>query len=180
MARKPPITEGDRALFRAAMAGVRPLASARVEPRRRRPSPYPRQTRRDQVAVLGELLDGDYDVAELETGEELCYARPGLQHRLLRKLRRGRFAAGAELDLHGMTVPVAREQLARFLALCRTRDIRCVRIIHGKGRGSRNGGPVLKCKVNTWLRRRDDVLAFCSAQAADGGTGAVYVLLRRP
>lgn len=180
MARNPPLSEDDRALFRAAVVGTRPLTDVRVEPAVRRPAPYPHQTRRDEDAVLDELLEGEYDAADPETGEELCYCRPGLQHRLLRKLRRGRFATGAELDLHGMTVPVAREQLAHFLVVCRRREVHCARIVHGKGLGSRNGGPILKRKVNAWLRRRDDVLAFCSARPVDGGTGAVYVLLRRP
>ncbi len=180
MARKPTLSEDDRALFRAAVVGARPLVDVRVEPVARRPAPYPYQIRRDEEAVLDELLEGEYDAAELETGEELCYCRPGLQHRLLRKLRRGRFVSGAELDLHGMTVPVAREELARFLAACRRREVHCARIVHGKGLGSRNGGPILKRKVNAWLRRRSDVLAFCSARPVDGGTGAVYVLLRRP
>jgi DNA-nicking Smr family endonuclease len=84
----------------------------------------------------------------------------------------------AELDLHGMTSELARSALREFMAECRRRDHRCVRIIHGKGRGSSNRGPVLKGKVNRWLRQRDDVLAFCSARPVDGGTGALYVLLR--
>jgi DNA-nicking Smr family endonuclease len=106
------------------------------------------------------------------------YGRPGLQRRILRRLRRGHYSLAAELDLHGMTVPVARVALQAFLQECRRRDLRCVRIIHGKGRRSSNEGPVLKVKVDRWLRQREDVLAFCSAQPADGGTGAIYVLLR--
>ncbi len=183
MSRKPPfrpaLSESDRDLFRQAVADARPLVAGRVEPAPRRPAPYPRQTRRDEREVLEELVAGPDDAAELETGEELWYARPGLQHRLLRKLRRGRFATGAEIDLHGMTAAVARAELARFLAACHERDVRCARIVHGKGRGSRSGGPVLKRKVNAWLRQRRDVLAFCSARPVDGGTGALYVLLRR-
>ena len=69
--------------------------------------------------------------------------------------------------------------LAAFLDRCGHRGARCVHIIHGKGHGSSNQGPVLKNKVNAWLRQREEVLAFCSAQPKDGGTGAVYVLLRR-
>ena len=78
-----------------------------------------------------------------------------------------------------MTVNTAREALALFLRDVRREHQTCVRIIHGKGKGSRHRGPVLKQKVNHWLRQRDEVLAFCSARPVDGGSGALYVLLRR-
>jgi DNA-nicking Smr family endonuclease len=78
-----------------------------------------------------------------------------------------------------MNVPMARYALAGFLEKCERNNIRSVRIIHGKGRGSYHKEPVLKGKVNTWLQQREDVLAFCSARSADGGTGAVYVLLKQ-
>lgn len=172
------IPDDEAELFRRAAGPVRRLEHDKVAPERRRPAPLPRHTREDERRVLQELLSGPLDPAELETGEELLFHRPGLQHRLLRKLRRGQISVRAELDLHGMTVPVAREALAAFLARCRAADIRCVRIIHGKGRRSRHKGPVLKAKVNQWLRRREEVLAFCSARPMDGGTGAIYVLLK--
>jgi DNA-nicking Smr family endonuclease len=107
------------------------------------------------------------------------YARPGLQRTVMRRLRRGDYRIGAELDLHGMTADAARGELARFLREAIGRELRCVRIIHGKGLGSEGRGPVLKPRVARWLRQRDDVLAYCSARPADGGTGALYVLLRR-
>ncbi|HQU15417.1 MAG: DNA mismatch repair protein MutS [Chromatiales bacterium 21-64-14] len=180
MAKIPRISDQDRALFRGAVGKARPLGDDHVEPGTPRPAPLPHHTRADEIRVLQDLLSDDHDPAELETGEELLYCRPGLQHRLMRKLRRGQFSMGAELDLHGMTVPMARESLVRFLKMCRGRNVRCVRIIHGKGHGSHARGPVLKQKVNHWLRQREDVLAFCSARPVDGGTGAVYVLLCRP
>lgn len=165
-------------LFLSAMEGVRPLVHDRVAPAPARPAPIPRQALVDEREVLAELLADEYDPAALESGEELVYARPGLQRRILRRLRRGHYSLAAELDLHGMTVAVARVALQEFLLECRRHDYRCVRIIHGKGRRSSNQGPVLKGKVDRWLRQRDDVLAFCSARPVDGGTGAVYVLLR--
>jgi DNA-nicking Smr family endonuclease len=115
----------------------------------------------------------------METGEEIYYCREGLQQTVLRKLKRGQFRVSAFLDLHGMTVTIARQALAHFLQIARRDNITCVRIIHGKGNRSRHKGPILKHKVNHWLRQRDEVLAFCSARPVDGGTGAVYVLLRR-
>lgn len=165
-------------LFLDAMEGVRPLEHDRVVPVAPKPAPIPRQTMDDEQDVMNELLAGNFDPDALSSGEELRYVRAGLQRSILRRLRRGHYSLAAELDLHGMTAQIARQALKQFLLECRRRDLRCVRIIHGKGRRSSNEGPVLKPRVDHWLRQRDDVLAFCSAQPADGGTGAVYVLLK--
>ncbi|MDX1434332.1 MAG: Smr/MutS family protein, partial [Gammaproteobacteria bacterium] len=106
------------------------------------------------------------------------FVRPGLQHKHLRKLRRGRLEIEAEADLHGMRARQADGVLHAFLDECRRRRLRCVRVIHGKGRGSHGGQAVLKWEVDRWLRQHDAVMAFCTAQPRDGGTGALYVLLR--
>src|SRR5690625_3361096 len=172
-------SSNDNELFRAAMADVRPLSSDRVAPRRPRPAPIPHQKHADEQQVLADLLSDWFEPADLESGEELFFTRPGIQHRLVRKLRRGLLSRQAELDLHGMNVPAARAAVVEFLAECRLRNLRCVRIIHGTGRRSSNRGPVLKGKVAQWLRQRDEVLAYCSAPRHDGGTGAAYVLLKR-
>ncbi len=172
----------DTALFRAAMDDVRPLRDRqKAELRRRRPPPIPGQRHADDRAVLRELAYAEQTPGSLgaELGEALAYAKPGLQRRTLRRLRRGEFSVMAELDLHGQTVDSARRLVADFLAECHQRHLGCVRIIHGKGKRSSNDGPVLKGQVDRWLRLRDDVLAFCSARPVDGGTGALYVLLRR-
>lgn len=136
------------------------------------------QTWRDEQEVLRDTLSDHFDAALVETGEELIYARPGVSHRQLMKLRRGEFAVHAELDLHGHNVDAARAALAEFLHHCKRANARCVRVIHGKGNGSRHRRPVIKNKVNGWLQQWNDVIAFCSARPMDGGTGAVYVLLR--
>jgi DNA-nicking Smr family endonuclease len=166
-------------LFRDAAHGARKLKQDRVAPHRRRRRPVPEQKLRDEREVVASLLSDDYEPADVETGDELLFTRPGLQHTVIRKLRRGQYAVQAELDLHGDTVPVARERVARFLREARALDKRCVRIVHGKGKSSEGKLPVLKGKVNSWLRQKNDVLAFCSARPSDGGTGAVYVLLRK-
>lgn len=168
----------DLELFRQTLVDVRPLEHDRIEPEPRHPPPYPRKTRADEAQVLQDMLSLDHDPAEIETGEELVFARPGLQHRVMRKLRRGQFSVRAELDLHGMNAAMARDALVVFLRRCRDKDQRCVRIVHGKGRGSSNRGPVLKGLIHRWLQQRDEVLAFCSALPRHGGTGAVYVLLK--
>lgn len=169
----------DIALFRDSVRDVRRLRQQRNPPHRVRLRPIPRITRADEDRVLEDMLTLDYDGAELETGEELLFARPGLQHGLLRKLRRGQFSIGRELDLHGMTASEAHVALVGFLAACQAAGVRCVRIIHGKGLSSPGRKPVLKTRLNTWLQRSDDVLAFCSARPPDGGTGAVYALLKK-
>ncbi|HYW03172.1 MAG TPA: Smr/MutS family protein [Gammaproteobacteria bacterium] len=177
---EPEISDEDTALFRSAVRGVRALHGGRVE--RRAPPPTPRADfrRRDERAVVRELGECEPTGADVETGEELSYGRPGLRPGVLRRLRRGQYPLQAELDLHGLTVPEAHDALADFLRECAAEGTRCVRVIHGKGLRSAHRGPVLKGKVNLWLRRRDEVLAFVSARPADGGTGAVYVLLRVP
>ena len=174
-----PLDPQDRELFRQTVGAVEPLLCDRIEPVARQPAPVPRFSLADERQVLNDMLSDYFEPADLETGEELYYRREGVQQAVLRKLRRGQFQVGAVLDLHGMTVAAAKEALAVFLQRTRRESLHCVRIIHGKGNRSRHRGPVLKQKINHWLRQRDEVLAFCSARTADGGTGAVYVLLRR-
>ena len=166
-------------LFRKAVGKIRPVKQDKIPPHRQRRQPIPEQTLRDAQEVMEHLLSDEYEPAEIETGEELLYTRPGLQHAVIRKLRRGQYAIEAQLDLHGATVIQARESVHTFLTEARAQGKRCVRIIHGKGNSSEGKLPVLKGKVNAWLQQKDEVLAFCSAQPNDGGTGAVYVLLKR-
>jgi DNA-nicking Smr family endonuclease len=116
--------------------------------------------------------------AAISGGAVLTFQRAGVQTQVVRRLRRGLFPIEAELDLHGLTQTAARDQLARFLTQSRDAGRRCVRIIHGKGYRSGARGPILKIAVDSWLKRHLDVMAFTSARAIDGGTGALYVLLR--
>lgn len=169
----------DRELFRNTVGVVQRLHWDGVAPHPEHPPPYPRGAEADERQVLSDMFSDYFEAAELDTGEELYYRRNGVQLAVLRKLRRGYFRVGAELDLHGLNAIAARQELARFLHQARAKGENCVRIIHGKGKGSRHKEPVLKQKLNTWLQQRDEVLAFCSAPDADGGTGAVHVLLRR-
>jgi DNA-nicking Smr family endonuclease len=139
----------------------------------------PVQTRRDEQAALAESLSGPLSIDDaIESGEELAFLRDGLSRQLLRKLRRGHWVVEDSLDLHGMNRVEAAASVAAFLRRCLARGVRCVRIVHGKGLGSRNREPVLKGKVRKWLAMRDEVLAFCQAPPSDGGGGAVLVLLK--
>jgi DNA-nicking Smr family endonuclease len=115
---------------------------------------------------------------ETENGDELSFVRTGLSRQILRKLRRGEWSTQAELDLHGLIKLEAKIELVNFLYQCRQRGIRCIRIIHGKGLGSKNREPVLKLHVRHWLMQREEVLAFVQARPVDGGGGAVMVLLK--
>jgi len=165
--------------FRAAMSGVRPSTTPdRLEPVVRRPSTRPRSTEADEQAVIEEMMSDSLNPEDIESGDTLTYRGDGIQDSVWRRLRRGNYHIRAELDLHGLNRDAARQAVAEFLAVCQNNDARCIRIIHGKGRGSPNSGPVIKALLDGWLRQRKDVLAFCSARPHDGGTGAVYVLLR--
>jgi DNA-nicking Smr family endonuclease len=167
-----------RDVFRKAVTDVTPLPpSDRVEPPRPTVPAWPAQRLADEQQVLADSLS-DYEPEDLETGEELLFARPGVTAAALRKLKRGHWVIQAQLDLHGLTREVARLELAGFLARCRQAGFRCVRIIHGKGLRSPNKEPVLKGKVRSWLMQRDEVLAFCQAPNVEGGGGAALVLLK--
>lgn len=167
-------------LFRRAVADAIPLPpSDRADLKHSRPKPVARQRHADEQQVLVDALADPWDwEAAVSTGEELYFARPGVPTAALRKLRRGGWVIKGELDLHGHTGDEARVALAAFLNRCMVEDRRCVRIIHGKGHGSKNRLPVLKSKVRHWLMQREDVLAFCQARTVDGGAGAVIVLLK--
>ena len=173
-------TDEDARLFRDAIGGVRPLKrTATPAPRKPRPPPEPAQSAQDEARVRDELLVHAFDPASIEVGDEIHYLKQGQPDRLLKRLRRGQFSVRAELDLHEMTTPVAREAIRSFLDECLARGEYCVRIVHGKGLRSRADGPVLKRLTATLLARRKDVLAYASARPAQGGTGAVVVLLGR-
>lgn len=166
--------------FREAMRGVRRLRRTETAPKARpKPPPRARFTHADQVEVLRESLLPPADEATLESGDELSFRRPHVPQTVLVRLRRGQFAVDAEIDLHGMSGAESKSALRNFIAEAVERRMSCVRVIHGKGRRSGPRGPVLKNIVNHWLQRADDVLAFGSARSVDGGSGAVYVLLRR-
>lgn len=178
----PVLASEEEDAFRSALSDVIPLTPhGRVLPAPSRLPPVPLSLFRDEREVIHESLHDPirWD-AETETGEETSYVRPGISRQTLRRLRQGSWVAQAELDLHGLTRLEAKRELADFLHECKRRGARCVRIIHGKGLGSKNREPVLKLHVRHWLMQRDEVLAYVQARPADGGGGAVMVLLKSP
>jgi DNA-nicking Smr family endonuclease len=164
-------------LFRDAVRGVRPLTSRAPAPRAPKLRPQARFARADRAAVLRESLSGEDADPAVASGEELVFNRPQIQVAVLRKLRRGEFRVQREIDLHGLTVAEAKQALRQFLIQALEHEVRCVRIVHGKGLRSGHRGPVLKSAVSGLLRRTGAVLAYVSARPVDGGTGALYVLL---
>jgi DNA-nicking Smr family endonuclease len=172
--------ERDKEIFRAAMREVKPLRPATASPQSPKPPAEARFTRSDQQEVLRESLLVPADEALLSTGDEILFRRPHVPEAVLIKLRRGQYAIDAEIDLHGLTGAQAKSALRVFIADAVQRNMACVRIVHGKGNRSGPRGPVLKNIVNRWLQQSDSVLAFGSARAIDGGSGALYVLLTRP
>ena len=172
------ISEEDSALFREAVGSITPIKQENILHRKPKEKVKRQKTEIEKPSSQS-LYDSEFEQNLLERGDELFFARPGLQKQTIRKLRRGQIKVDEELDLHGMTTDMARNALQNFLDDCHNYSWRCVSIIHGKGIGSENKKPIIKNKVNNWLRQRDDVLAFCSAIRADGGTGAIYCLLKR-
>jgi DNA-nicking Smr family endonuclease len=168
-------------MFRAAVRDVKPLpqtARAKSTSKPRKPRVAAQAAAQGDAPgkdVLGEVVP---DEGSPTGADSLSFRRPGVRTQVLRHLRRGLFPIEDELDLHGLNQAAARDSLAEFLAFNRRAGRRCVRVVHGKGYRSGARGPILKIAVNTWLKRHLDVMAFTSARAIDGGTGAVYVLLR--
>ncbi len=177
MSKKRPVSEEDAALFRNAAGEVRVIEDDHVPAHRRRPKPRPKSAARISTPDASGEKPANSIRAPERDGEQL-FVRPGLQQKQVKRLRRGQIPIAAEADLHGTRIHEARELLEEFLRDCRAEGLRCVRVIHGKGLGSRDGHAVLKWEVDSWLRHHDGVMAFCTAQPRDGGTGAVYVLLK--
>ena len=171
-----PSPEDDAALFRSAVGPVRELRPAPPPPAAPKPRAVPRMARRDEDEARSEFRRMP-DAGELEAGDILRHRRDDVPPRVLRRLARGEYAVQEELDLHHADSTRAEALLRAFLKDARDAGLACVRIIHGKGLHSDSRIPPLKNLVDRRLRQRADVLAFHSAPAAQGGGGAVLVLL---
>jgi DNA-nicking Smr family endonuclease len=177
---------GAEELFRNAVTGVTPLG-ARARERVARPAPAALSRAvtpadNEALAELCELVSGGLPFDISNSDEYIEGAVVGLDPRLLRRLRAGEFACQGHLDLHGLTSAEARTAVQAFLDHASHSGKRCVLIIHGRGRNSKDQIPVLKGRLTSWLARGPgarQVLAFTSARPCDGGAGALYVLLRR-
>lgn len=169
--------DDDAALFRAAIGPVRRMAPAAAPPSAPKPKPVAKMAQQDELDARS-AFQRALDVSLLAAGDALSYRRDEVAPRVLKRLSRGEYSAGDELDLHGHRADHAEALLRGFLKSARDAGGGCVRIVHGKGWNSDTPhAPVLKNLVDRVLRQRADVLAFHSAPEAQGGTGAVLVLL---
>jgi DNA-nicking Smr family endonuclease len=180
------MVDDEHELFAQEMAGVVRL---RQEPRVNRGAgadvPDPTLAHRREAAVSDLTADrntlSDREIAPLDPWYVLEFKRPGVQNGVFRKLKQGRYEHEARLDLHRMTVAVARRELFDFIGQCMELGLRSVLLIHGKGerKPEQERAAILKGYVDAWLRDLEAVQAFHSAQPRHGGTGAVYILLRK-
>jgi DNA-nicking Smr family endonuclease len=167
-------------LFQAAIGKVKPMEPpqrAKLTPAP--PQPIPKQQMLDDAAALQEALSDEVDVTTLlDTDDNLSFRRPGVGTDVTQKLRKGKWSIQKQIDLHGYRSDEAREALGAFIRESHKQGIRCVRVVHGKGLGSPGKAPVLKDKVHKWLVQKSEVVAFVQAQPAQGGAGALVVLLQ--
>lgn len=170
----------EQRLFENAVGAVVPLKTAQRHWHAPTPPlPLPVQHVLDEQRVLQEAMSDEFDVTTLlSTDTDLSYLRPGVGVDVAHKLRAGHWSIQRQLDLHGLRTDQAREALGEFIRLTHRTGLRCVRIVHGKGLGSPGKMPVLKGRVQGWLVQKKEVLAFVQARPADGGAGALVVLLQ--
>ena len=177
------MSDDDFSLFTSEMRGVKRIQVDQADTGKVRPDRQQIQQRRHNAVVRTSetKVDGLSDQFVIDVGaeDELYWARDGVQDSQLRKLKAGQVPFEGSLDLHGMSVEKARETLWDFFAEAARYEVRCVRVTHGKAARLDGKRPMIKSHVNTWLRQHPQVLGFTSCLPKHGGTGAVYILLKR-
>ncbi len=168
----------DDALFRSAVNGIQPLSVRKRHRLKTTTSDQARHQHRDEQQMLQDSISSESDLSVPELIDDMSFRRGSVTRKIMRELQRGKYTVQEEIDLHGCTRLEAESALRAFINDCVQHSLSCIRVIHGKGIRSGPSGPVLKAAVNHWLRQWDTVLAFCPARPSDGGTGAIYVLLR--
>ncbi len=175
--------KAEKELFSRAIGPVKALPAKhgpghRAQLPAAQPAPIPVQQQRDELAVMREAISDGFDVESLlDTDEALSFRRPGMGPDVVRKLRRGGWSIQRQIDLHGLRREDARDALSAFIREAHKAGLRCVRVVHGKGLGSPGKTPVLKGRVQSWLIQKQEVIAFVQARPAEGGAGALVVLL---
>jgi DNA-nicking Smr family endonuclease len=169
----------EKDLFSRAIGATQPLRRIAAVPLAPEPpAPIPVQHQLDEQRVLRESLSDEFDVETLlDVDDAMSFRRPGIGTDVTRRLRAGEWSIQQQLDLHGMRSDEAREALGAFIRTANKQGVRCVRVVHGKGLGSPGKQPVLKTKTQRWLIQKNEVLAFVQAKPAEGGAGALVVLL---
>lgn len=173
------ITDAEYELFQTHMKDVKRLHTDKIETFRdlKNTRPFYDKSREEQQELPDPLSD-EWASSQVKGEEFIFYSQSGLQYKTQKHLRQGKIPVDDHLDLHGMRIREAREDLLQFIRFAQKRHSRCILLVHGKGYRAENGIPILKNKVNNWLRQHPDVIAFSSAQPRDGGTGAVYILIK--
>lgn len=170
-------------LFRREMTGVTPLAGNDVADIRTAFTPTLAQQQRRQAAEqqLEEdinFLSTEY-VELVEPLDIISFVRNGVQHGVFKRLRLGQYPLEASLNLHHHSLRQARTALFEFIQDCHKAGVRSGLIIHGQGKHSKPHPALIKSYVNKWLRELEPVMAFHTAQRHHGGSGAVYIMLRK-
>ena len=172
----------DENIFQEAVKNVKPLKikSKTIETASSKPKPKPiaKKFLEDEKRVLLDSLSDDYIYEDGELEDGLLFLRDGHSPDIIKKLKKGYWVVQGSIDLHGMVSQEAKSYIVDFIQDCKKRHIRCIRIIHGKGIGSKNKEPILRNKVKNWLAQKDEVIAYAQAPKYDGGSGAVIVLLK--
>lgn len=165
-------------LFRKIMTDVKPLKkSDRIYFAKKHKIPKVKKWREGEEEESFLLLNDVYN-PEIESEEEVSFARNGVDICIFKKLENRTLPIAATLDLHGKTQEEARVLLTDFIHYCYQHQLRYVRIVHGKGLSTHSAHPIIKNQVCHWLPQFPEVLAFQSAAQRDGGSGAMYVLLK--
>ncbi|MDQ0013647.1 DNA-nicking Smr family endonuclease [Variovorax boronicumulans] len=169
----------EKDLFARAIGATEPLRrKAAVPLAPEPPAPIPVQHQLDEQRVLRESLSDEFDVTTLlDVDDAMSFRRPGIGTDVTARLRKGDWSIQAQVDLHGLRSDEAREALGGFIRNAYKQGLRCVRVVHGKGLGSPGKQPVLKTKTQRWLIQKNEVIAFVQAKPAEGGAGALVVLL---
>ncbi|AVQ84040.1 MULTISPECIES: Smr/MutS family protein [Variovorax] len=169
----------EKDLFARAIGATEPLRrKAAVPLAPEPPAPIPVQHQLDEQRVLRESLSDEFDVTTLlDVDDAMSFRRPGIGTDVTARLRKGDWSIQAQVDLHGLRSDEAREALGGFIRNAHKQGLRCVRVVHGKGLGSPGRQPVLKTKTQRWLIQKNEVIAFVQAKPAEGGAGALVVLL---
>jgi len=179
-ARKKRQAATDKDLFVRAAGSVQPLQhEQRVLLKKEQAPILVMQQDLDEQAVLREAISDEFDVSTLlDVDDHMSFRRSGIGTDVTKKLRQGQWSIQRQIDLHGLRRDEAREALSAFIREAFRHGIRCVRVVHGKGLGSPGKAPILKSRVHSWLVQKNEVLAFVQAKPADGGAGALVVLLK--
>jgi len=173
--------ELDKQTFLQETMDVKPLKQSRVTHKKIVLETPGQVVRRSLAVENSETVDPlmSAGIQNLKSNDVLAFRRDGVQHGVYKKLRMGHYEIDACLDLHRMYVEEARKEVFGFINDCQQHDLRVVMILHGKGDRNPDNIATLKSHLAVWLPQLDEVLAFHSALKQHGGTGAVYVMLKK-